>query len=106
MSGSPRGLASSTRGSAPAPAVSARCDGERLFVTLTDGRVAEHPLPEWALARPFEQRLRCRVEGSGTAIYFPDMDEEIGVNEVFGVSEDVLYDLAGFERGPFPEDGT
>jgi hypothetical protein len=50
------------------------------------------------MARPFEKRLRCQVEGSGTAIYFPDLDEEIGVNEIFGVSEDVLYDVAGIRK--------
>jgi hypothetical protein len=40
------------------------------------------------------------VRGFGTAIYFPDLDEEMGVNEVFGVPEDVLFELAGFRKGP------
>jgi hypothetical protein len=60
----------------------------------------EHRLPDWALAAPRAKRMRCVVRGFGTAIYFPDLDEEIGVNEIFRVSEDVMYDLAGFERGP------
>lgn len=102
MSGSRRGVTSSAANSAPAPAAAAESDGERLVVTLTDGRVVQHPLPDWAIARPLEKRLRCVVQGFGTAIYFPDLDEEIGVNELFGVSEDVIYDLAGLERRPFP----
>jgi hypothetical protein len=52
------------------------------------------------MAEPREKRIRCEVEGFGTAIYFPDLDEEIGVNELFGVTEDVIYDLAGFTKGP------
>jgi hypothetical protein len=40
------------------------------------------------------------VRGFGTAIYFPGIDEEIGVNEVFGVPEDVLFEVAGFRKGP------
>jgi len=31
----------------------------------------------------------------------PDLDEEIGVNWIFGVRESVVEDLAGFEKGPF-----
>lgn len=106
MSGSRRGVASSAASAAPAPAASARSDGERLYVTLTDGRVVHHALPAWALAAPRERRTRCLVRGFGTAIYFPDLDEEIGMNEIFGVSEDVMYDLAGFDPGAFRSDGT
>lgn len=51
---------------------------------------------------PVEKRARCYVRGFGTAIYFPDLDEEMGVNEVFGVPEDVIYELAGFRKGPPP----
>ena len=101
--GSRRGMASSGIDSRPAPAVSARCDDERVYVTLEDGREVVSPLPEWLRAMPIEKRRRCRVRDFGTAIYFPDLDEEMGVNEVFGVPEDVLYEIAGFRKGPRPD---
>ena len=99
-SGSPHGMASSGIDSRPAPALSARCDDERVYVRLTAGREVTSPLPEWLRAVPAAKRRRCHVRGFGTAIYFPDLDEEMGVNEVFGVPEDVLYELAGFRKGP------
>lgn len=61
------------------------------------------PIPDWLRALPVDKRVRCYVRDFGTAIYFPDLDEEMGVNEVFGVPEDVLYELAGFRKGPWPE---
>ena len=69
-------------------------------MTLTDGRVVTRPAPDWLREFPREERQRCHVRGFGTAIYFPDLDEEMGVNEIFGVSEDALYELAGFRKGP------
>lgn len=64
------------------------------------------PIPDWLRALPVDKRVRCYVRDFGTAIYFPDLDEEMGVNEVFGVPEDVLYELAGFRKGPRPTPGT
>lgn len=67
---------------------------------LDDGREVTSVLPEWLRAAPAEKRRRCYVRDFGTAVYFPDLGEEMGVNEVFGVPEDVLYELAGFRKGP------
>jgi hypothetical protein len=85
-------------------ALRAWCDEQELFVELTDGRLVRHSLPDFVLATPVERRGVCEVEDFGTAIWWPDLDESVGVNWLFNVSEDVIYDLAGFEKGPFPED--
>jgi hypothetical protein len=98
--GGERGRISSGIDSRPAPAVSARCDDERVYLTLSDGRTVAAAIPAWLRAFPREKRRRCDVRGFGTAIYFPDLDEEMGVSEVFGVPEDVLFELAGFRKGP------
>ena len=99
MSGSQHGTASSTRVDRPAPAVAAHCDGESVHVTLTDGRTVPHPLPDWVRNAPLVHRRNCYVRGFGTAIYWPDVDEEMGVNEIFGVPEDLIDELAGFTKG-------
>jgi hypothetical protein len=97
--GAERGRISFGLDSRPAPAISARCDEQRIYVTLKDGRVVAAALPAWLRAFPAERRRACRVRGFGTAIYFPEIDEEMGVNEVFGVPEDVLFEIAGFRKG-------
>jgi hypothetical protein len=57
-----------------------------------------HSLPDFVREAPPEKR-RCEVEGFGTAIWWPELDEGVGLNWIFGVSEDVIYDLAGFRKG-------
>ncbi len=69
-----------------------------------DGRVVKRELPEFLRRLAPKQRGHCRVEGFGTDIYWPDIDEWLGVNWVFDVPEEVICYLAGFEKGPFPED--
>ena len=61
-------------------------------------------LPDFLVAVTPQQRRNCYVRGFGTVIYWPDIDEWLGVDWVFDVPEDVIYDLAGFEKGPFAED--
>lgn len=97
-SGSRPGVASSAAESQPAPAAAAWCTGDDLYVELVDGRIVRHPLPDFVRKAPLEKR-RCEVEGFGTAIWWPDLDEGIGVNAIFDVSEDVIYQLAGFTKG-------
>lgn len=70
------------------------------MVELIDGRVVSHPLPDFVRVAPVEKRL-CKVQDFGTGIWWPDLDEGVGVNWIFGVPEEVMDDLAGFERGPF-----
>jgi uncharacterized protein DUF2442 len=99
MSGAKPGIVSSA-GSAPGLAVRAWCDRDELVVELEDGRIVRHELPDFVKAAATAKR-RCEVEDFGTAIWWPELDEGVGINWLFGVSEDVIYDLAGFEKGPF-----
>lgn len=104
MGGSRPGTASSALGSAPAPGADAWCDDEYIYLETTDGRVVRRELPEFLRALTPKQRRNCSVRGFGTEIYWPDIDEALGVDWLFDVPEEVIYDLAGFEKGPFPED--
>lgn len=99
MSSLKPGIDSSASRQAPGIAVSAKVDDERLNITLEDGRRVSMPLPDWLRAASASARSRLTIEDFGTAIYFEELDEEIGVNEVLGISEDELYEYAGFERG-------
>ena len=55
-------------------------------------------LPKFLQTLTTQQRRNCRVEGFGTEIYWPDIDEALGVDWLFDVPEEIIYDLAGFER--------
>lgn len=98
MSSLKPGVGSSPRRHAPGIATAARTDAERLYVTFADGRELSMALPDWLQAASPEARSHLIVEDFGTAIYFEDLDEDVGVEEVLGISEDELYDFAGFER--------
>jgi hypothetical protein len=79
-------------------ATAVRCDDRWLIVTLSNGREARAPLsdhPRLANATP-AQRRNARIEGFGTSIHWPDVDEDIGVNHLLGVSEEELARFAGF----------
>lgn len=99
MTGSRTGFVSSAIDSPPGVAAKAWCDDRELFVELADGRLVRSPLPDFVLQVPSEKRGDPEVEDFGTAIWWPRIDEGIGVNSLFGVSEDVIYDMAGFEAG-------
>ena len=103
MSGLRPGVASLAVDNAPGLAAKAWCRGDQLVVELTDGRIVTHALPDFVTAAP-EGKRGCEVEDFGTAIWWPELDEGVGVNWIFGVREAVIEDLAGFEKGPFPED--
>ncbi len=83
--------------SAPGVAAKVWCDDLDMFVELTDGRLVRHALPDFVLAVPVDRRGSCEVQDLGTAIWWPALEEGIGVNWLFGVREAVIYDLAGFE---------
>ena len=57
--------------------------------------------PRLKAATP-EQRARWQIESFGTWIHWEELDEDLAVAHVIGVTEDEVYDLAGFER--FDED--
>ncbi|MGH2358277.1 MAG: DUF2442 domain-containing protein [Candidatus Limnocylindria bacterium] len=71
----------------------------RLAVQLTDGREISLPLaefPELEAASP-DQRANWEITALGTAIYWPDIDEEFGLAGMLGVPETLLEEAAGFE---------
>lgn len=81
---------------APGLAVSVRTDDERLYVRLDDGREVSAPLTERLLAATPRQRTGGEIEDFGTAIHWEEIDEDVGVNYVIGITEDEVYDYAGF----------
>ena len=90
----------------PALAGGVRVSASRLTVELTDGREISIPLsefPELAAATP-AQRERWEITALGTAIYWPEIDEEFGLAAMLGVSESALEEAAGFDahREPPP----
>ncbi len=82
----------------PALAADVRVSDSRLTVQLTDGREVSVPLSEFAelVAATPEQRANWEITSLGTAIYWPDLDEELGLAGMLGVSETALEEAAGF----------
>ena len=95
-SGSPSGTPTSV--TEPALARSVRCDDERVYLTLTDGRTVTAPLSERLRQATPAQRAAGHVEGFGTLLRWDDIDEDLSVAAILGVSEDELEELAGFEE--------
>ena len=69
-----------------------------MYVTLTDGRVMSAPLTPRLLAATQRQRDQGFVEDFGTALRWEEIDEDVGVNYVLGVSEEELERFAGFKK--------
>jgi len=83
----------------PALAADVRVSDTRLTVVLTDDREVSIPLLEFQelqAATP-EQRANWTITALGTAIYWPDIDEEFGLAGMLGISESALEEAAGFE---------
>ncbi len=70
----------------------------QLTVTLTDGREISAPLGEFPLlvAATPAQRANWQIVDYRTAITWPDIDEEIGMAGLLGVSETAVEEAAGF----------
>lgn len=82
------------------PAIISRVDvdADRLTMQLTDGRELSAPIsisPRLEAATP-QQREHWTIEGMGTAVHWPDVDEDIGVWTLLGVPEDLVLEAAGF----------
>ncbi len=79
-------------------ATSARCDDEWLTVTLSTGRVIREPVGAhpWLAVASSAARRAVEVVDFGTALHWPELDEDMGVNELLGVSEEEIARLAGF----------
>jgi hypothetical protein len=69
-----------------------------LIVTLSSGREIRVPLADYPrlASATLEQRGNVQIEAAGTGIYWPDIDEDIGVAQLLGVSEEDLFRFAGF----------
>lgn len=79
-------------------AVAVRCDDRRLHVTLSNGRIISASLADYpTLAKATRrQRANAVIEAFGTSIHWPEVDEDVGVSQLLGVSEETLYRFAGF----------
>lgn len=94
-SGSPPGGPTSARPKLSL-AVSVETDDRGIHVRFEDGRLLTYPLTERLQRATPEQRAAGYVDDSGTALHWEEIDEDLGVNTVLGVSEDELYDFAGW----------
>lgn len=79
-------------------AESVRTDEQRLHPRLQNGREVSTRLTARLKAATPEQRALWQIEDFGAWLHWEELDEDIGVAQVIGVSEDEVYDLAGFER--------
>ena len=96
-------MTSSTRPLLTRPALAAdvRVTDAKLTVTLTDGREISAPLAEFPSLEhaTSAQRANWQIVDYRTAIAWPDIDEEIGLAGLLGVSETALEEAAGFTIG-------
>lgn len=85
----------------PSVATSVRVDPGRFHVLLADGREISAPLDRFPRLRDAtrDQLANCEVTAFGTAIRWPELDEDIGVAALLGIPEGELEAAAGFEEG-------
>ena len=74
-------------------------DAEWLTLRLTDGRELKAPTAtsDRLTNATAAERKNWQLEAMGTAVHWPDLDEDIGVWTLLGVPEDVVLEAAGFE---------
>ena len=75
-------------------------DAEWLTMRLTDGRELKAPTAtsdRLVRATP-AQRRNWTLEAMGTAVHWPDVDEDIGVWTLLGVPEDAVLEAVGFAQ--------
>ncbi|MDE3102044.1 MAG: DUF2442 domain-containing protein [Chloroflexota bacterium] len=72
-----------------------KCDDESIDATFDDGRTLSLPIAGLAFLRraTSAERRDCRVCDRGTGIYWPKLDEVMGVDVILGVPEDEVLDL-------------
>jgi hypothetical protein len=66
---------------APVKAVRVQVSSDTLTVDLEDGRTISVPIgwyPRLAYAKP-EERANVQIAGAGYGLYWPDLDEDVGV---------------------------
>lgn len=79
-------------------ATAARCDGESIWVTLSTGRVVCDSVSRYPFLRQASKAARrvIEVSGFGTYLRWPELDEDLGVNTILGVTEEEVARAAGF----------
>jgi hypothetical protein len=94
-------MASASERSAADPgyATDARYQDGWLYVTLSTGRVIREPGDryEWLAAASPGARAHVEVADFGTVIRWPDLDADLGVASILGVTEEEVARSAGFE---------
>jgi len=83
----------------PAFAADVRLSDTRLTVEMTDGREISVPLTElpFLLDATPAQRAKWEIVDSGIAVSWPDLDEEVGLAGMLGISESFLEEAAGYK---------
>jgi len=71
-----------------APATAVQCDDKWLTVTLSTGRSIREPVRahRWLADADPLVRHNVQVVEFGTVLHWPDLDEDLGVNQLLGVS--------------------
>jgi len=83
----------------PALATAVRFAADRLHVALSDGREISVPIDRFPrlVEATAQARDHWEITAFGTAIRWPDIDEDIGVATLLGVPEWLVEQAAGFE---------
>jgi hypothetical protein len=95
-----RGISAAEVRIQPAIIRDVQVDVDWLTVRLTDGRELRTPTASsdrLQHATP-AQRQHWTLAAMGTAVHWPDLDEDIGVWTLLGVPEDLVLEAAGFTR--------
>ena len=81
---------------------SIRFRADRLYALLDDGREISVPLDRFPRLRGATpaQRRNWQITAFGTAVRWPDLDEDIGLAGILGVPEEFVEEAAGFEVHP------
>jgi hypothetical protein len=79
-------------------ATAVKCDGTSIWVTLSTGEVVRDSVDRYRFLSeaPLAARRKVRVVGWGIALWWPELDEELGVNTIIGVSEEEVARAAGY----------
>lgn len=84
----------------PALATAVRFTSDRLHVALNDGREISVPLDRYARLQraSASERGHWEIAAFGTAVRWPDIDEDVSVADLLGVPESMVEEAAGFTQ--------
>jgi len=86
----------------PALLKSVRFHASRLYALLDDGREISVPLDRFPRLHgaTAAERRNWQITAFGTAVRWPDLDEDVGLAGILGVPEELVDEGAGFEVRP------